>query len=107
MGAGLAVPALTHDAPMGAWVALDGRLPERHDAPNVPTWENTDRTANRAGCVTPARMAGIPSHLLVSSREGVTRRVQWTPAVDRHLSRVNNNTRTDDDTFVIGLCVTQ
>lgn len=107
IGAAFAVSAMTYDAPEGGWVPdtnaqREAAYARMNETANVPTFGNTDAASHR-GAVSLADLGhDLPSALIVSSREGVTHVLAYTPSNVRAITATGDNAPTADDLYVVG-----
>lgn len=96
------VAGSTYDAPIGSdWVAGPGAHPA-NQTPNYPRFGNTD-AATHPGAVPLAKLHGaVPSKLVVSDREGITRVYAYTDANAAKIKASGDNGPTADDLYVVG-----
>lgn len=92
--AALAIPALTHDAPLGGWTGLDANTETMPI--NVPEWSAT-YAEEFPGCTD--RKTATPTDLVVVDQRGEAARVAFDVAWNR-----GHNAEPADDVFVVGWC---
>lgn len=95
--AALAVPALTHAAPVGGWHGEEAQATSLPTAEaNVPQWDAT-YAEQFPGCT--GRSTSKVSDLVIYTLRGDVKRVDFGQAWDR-----NHNATADDDVWVVGWC---